>query len=187
MQQLVNALGQRWPMHLGQIEVTAHIEQGALFDGLALPGAVHQAVGDIGLAGDAVAGLGAANEHAGDVARQAGQKITTRKILWHYKSPAAPQLNVDKDLRRVGNQNQRESDKVGPIQSRKLEKLKATNPDGDTFRAVAMEWFAKQEPQWSEGHALRALRQLERNLFPWIAPRRMVDIEPVELLATLRK
>ena len=76
---------------------------------------------------------------------------------------------------------------IDPIQSRKLIKLKAINPDGDTFRAVAMEWFAKQEPQWSDGHALRALRQLERDLFPWIGARRMVDIEPVELLATLRK
>ena len=35
---------------------------------------------------------------------------------------------------------------VDPIQSRKLEKLNASNPDGDTFRAVAMEWFSKQEP-----------------------------------------
>ena len=48
---------------------------------------------------------------------------------------------------------------IDPIQSRKLIKLKAINPDGDTFRAVAMEWFAKQEPQWSDGHALRVLRQ----------------------------
>lgn len=53
--------------------------------------------------------------------------------------------------------------------------------------AVALEWHAKQAPQWSEGHAERALRQLERDLFPWIGPRRLSEIEPVELLATLRK
>lgn len=68
-----------------------------------------------------------------------------------------------------------------------MEKLKATNPAGDTFQAVALEWHAKQAPQWSEGHAERALRQLERDLFPWIGPRRLSEIEPVELLATLRK
>ena len=76
---------------------------------------------------------------------------------------------------------------LDPVQARKVEKLKVTNPAGDTFQAVALEWHAKQAPQWSEGHAERALRQLERDLFPWIGPRRLSVIEPVELLATLRK
>ena len=76
---------------------------------------------------------------------------------------------------------------LDPVQARKVEKLKATNPAGDTFQAVALEWHAKQAPQWSEGHAERALRQLERDLFPWIGPRRLSEIEPVELLTTLRK
>ena len=76
---------------------------------------------------------------------------------------------------------------LDPVQARKVEKLKATNPAGDTFQAVALEWHAKQAPQWSEGHAERARRQLERDLFPWIGLRRLSEIEPVELLATLRK
>ena len=74
-----------------------------------------------------------------------------------------------------------------PIQARKVEKLKATNPAGDSFKVVALEWFEKQEPQWSEAHAVRAKRQFERDLFPWLGDRRLADIEPVELLATLRK
>ena len=76
---------------------------------------------------------------------------------------------------------------VDPVQARKVEKLKATNPEGDSFQVVALEWHAKQCPVWSEGHAARALRQFERDLFPWIGERRLVDIKPVELLATLRK
>lgn len=76
---------------------------------------------------------------------------------------------------------------VDPVQARKLQKLKATNPAGDTFKVVALEWYEKQESQWSEAHAIRAKRQLERDLFPWIGDRRLADIEPVELLATLRK
>lgn len=74
-----------------------------------------------------------------------------------------------------------------PVQARKVEKLKATNPAGDSFKVVALEWYEKQEPQWSEAHATRAKRQLERDLFPWLGERRLADIEPVELLATLRK
>jgi len=74
-----------------------------------------------------------------------------------------------------------------PVQARKVEKLKATNPAGDSFKVVALEWYEKQEPHWSEAHATRAKRQLERDLFPWLGERRLADIEPVELLATLRK
>ncbi|MCZ8258129.1 MAG: Arm DNA-binding domain-containing protein, partial [Polaromonas sp.] len=74
-----------------------------------------------------------------------------------------------------------------PVQARKVEKLKASNPAGDTFKVVALEWYAKQAPQWSPAHADRSLRQFERDLFPWLGARRMQEIEPVELLATLRK
>ena len=74
-----------------------------------------------------------------------------------------------------------------PVQVRKIEKLKATRTDGDTFKAVALEWYAKQAPQWSEAHAERSLRQLERDLFPWIGERRMLEIHSMELLAALHK
>ncbi len=74
-----------------------------------------------------------------------------------------------------------------PVQVRKLAKLKAINPTGDTFKVVALEWYAKQAPQWSPAHADRSLRQLERDIFPWLGTRRLKEIEPVELLATLRK
>lgn len=74
-----------------------------------------------------------------------------------------------------------------PIQARKVEKLKSTNPTGDTFKAVALEWYDKQAPHWSPAHADRSKRQLERDLFPWIGERRLKDVEPVELLAALRK
>jgi len=74
-----------------------------------------------------------------------------------------------------------------PVQARKIAKLKAMNPAGDTFKVVSLEWFGKQAPQWSEAHADRSRRQLERDLFPWLGDRRMTDVEPVELLATLRK
>ena len=74
-----------------------------------------------------------------------------------------------------------------PVQVRKVEKLKALNPAGDTFKAVALEWYAKQAPQWSAGHAQRSLRQLERDLFPWIGARPMPEIHAMELLAALQK
>lgn len=76
---------------------------------------------------------------------------------------------------------------VDPVQARKVDKLKATNPAGETFRVVVWEWFDKQSPHWSEAHAQRAKRQFERDLLPWLGDRKLSDIQPVELLATLRK
>lgn len=74
-----------------------------------------------------------------------------------------------------------------PVQVRKVEKLKATRADGDTFKAIALEWYGKQAPQWSESHAGRMLRQLERDLFPWIGDRPIAQIHAMELLAALQK
>ncbi|WP_394788777.1 tyrosine-type recombinase/integrase [Rhodoferax sp.] len=74
-----------------------------------------------------------------------------------------------------------------PVQVRKVEKLRGANPGGDTFKAVALEWYAKQAPQWSASHAERSLRQFERDLFPWLGDRPMAGIQPLELLAALHK
>ena len=79
------------------------------------------------------------------------------------------------------------SDGQNPVMVRKVQKLKASNPEGESFKIVALEWYRKQAPQWSEGQAERSRRQFERDLFPWIGARRLADIEPVELLAALRK
>lgn len=81
----------------------------------------------------------------------------------------------------------KKSEGIDPIQAKKVERLKAINPAGDSFEVVALEWFEKREPHWSDAHAVRAKRQFERDLFPWLGARRLADIEPVELLATLRK
>ena len=79
------------------------------------------------------------------------------------------------------------SEGTDPVQVRKLEKLKATRNTEDTFKAIALEWYGKQAPQWSASHALRMLRQLERDLFPWIGERPIAQIHAMELLAALHK
>lgn len=38
------------------------------------------------------------------------------------------------------------SDGRDPVQARQADKLRATRPGGDTFRAVALEWYGKQAP-----------------------------------------
>ena len=82
---------------------------------------------------------------------------------------------------------QQKSQGQDPVQARKVDKLKVKRPGGDIFKVVALEWYSKQAPQWSAGHSERSLRQLERDLFPWIGDRPMTEIHPLELLAALQK
>jgi integrase len=73
-----------------------------------------------------------------------------------------------------------------PIQLRKVEKLMATTPDADTFKVTALEWYAMKLSGWSSHYAIREKRNLEKDLFPHFAARRIGDIQPIELLAAVR-
>ena len=79
------------------------------------------------------------------------------------------------------------ADGADPVQVRKIERLKANISPDTNFQAVALEWHKKQAPQLSPSHASRSLRQLERDLFPWIGNRPMREIGPMELLAALQR
>lgn len=78
------------------------------------------------------------------------------------------------------------SNGVDLVQQRKIDKLKALTPTGDTFKATALEWYEQRLDSWSSHYAIREKRNLEKDLFPHFATRRISDIEPIELLATVR-
>jgi len=79
------------------------------------------------------------------------------------------------------------SEGLDPVQARKIEKLKALTPAGDTFKATALEWYALKLDSWSSHYAVREKRNLEKDLFPFLGDRRIGEIEPIELLATVRR
>lgn len=74
-----------------------------------------------------------------------------------------------------------------PVQVRKIEKLKAITPDAETFKVTALEWYEMKLSSWSSHYAIREKRNLEKDLFPYFAARRVSDIKPVELLAAVRQ
>ena len=57
------------------IDAVRQVEQRGLLDAGAHTGAVHEAIGDVGLTGVAIAGLGTPDEHVPDAARKCVQKI----------------------------------------------------------------------------------------------------------------
>jgi integrase len=105
-----------------------------------------------------------------------------RMALGSYPEVSLMAARKERDAARL-----QKSKGLNPVQVRKVERLKTTRTGGDTFRSVALEWYGKQVPQWSESHAERSLRQLERDLFPWIGDRLMTEIHGMELLAALQK
>ena len=74
-----------------------------------------------------------------------------------------------------------------PVQARIVDKLKASTPAGDTFKATALEWYAMKLDSWSSHYAIREKRNLEKDLFPFLGSRHIGEIEAIELLATVRR
>lgn len=76
---------------------------------------------------------------------------------------------------------------LDPVVARKTARLVNLHITENSLRAVALEWHARQAPQWSPSHADRILRRFERDIFPHLGERVMMSIKPIELLAVLRK
>jgi len=73
---------------------------------------------------------------------------------------------------------------INPSARREEDKEKAS--DAFTFEHVARDWHATNQ-RWSAGHADRVLRDLERDIFPVIGKRNIVDLETKDLLIPLRE
>lgn len=105
-----------------------------------------------------------------------------RMALGSYPDVGAKDARKARDAAKLEKSNGRD-----PVQLRKVEKLKSTIPDADTFNVTALEWYAMKLDSWSSHYAIREKRNLEKDLFPFLGARRIGDIEAIELLATVRR
>lgn len=108
--------------------------------------------------------------------------LEKRMALGSYPDVGLMAVRKDRDKAK-----QAKTDGADPVQARKVDKLKARLPDSATFKDVAQEWYAKRVSHWSPSHADRSLRQLERDLYPWIGDRPIAQIQALELLEVLKK
>lgn len=76
---------------------------------------------------------------------------------------------------------------VDPSANRKAVKASNAERTGNSFEAIAREWFEKNSPIWTENHGSRIMQRLERDIFPWIGGKPIADIKAPELLASLRR
>lgn len=76
---------------------------------------------------------------------------------------------------------------IDPVQSRKVDKLRDKVAGDTTLTATAREWLELHRMEWSDTHYVREKRNLEKDLLPFLGARDIGKIEPIELLAAIRR
>ncbi len=59
--------------------------------------------------------------------------------------------------------------------------------NANNFEMIARQWWEKNKDKWSEKYAANQMRQMERNLFPWLGEKDINEITSVVLLDTLQR
>ncbi len=75
---------------------------------------------------------------------------------------------------------------IDPVSDKMLEKLTRKTAAARSFEAVANEWFEQNKPGWSNSHAIRERRNLDKDLLPHFAARPIADIKSIQMLAAVR-
>lgn len=57
----------------------------------------------------------------------------------------------------------------------------------NSFEAIAREWFAKHQHTWAPSHAEKIITRLERDVFPWLGSKPIVEINAPVVLDVLRR
>lgn len=94
-----------------------------------------------------------------------------------------PDVSLAKARERLNDARKLLADGIDPGAAKKAEKLAPRH----SFEAIAREWYAKQLPSWSKSHAIRIIRRLEADIFPWIGNESIEKISAQVLLQTLRR
>uniref|UniRef100_UPI003F560F5D tyrosine-type recombinase/integrase n=1 Tax=Enterobacter asburiae TaxID=61645 RepID=UPI003F560F5D len=58
---------------------------------------------------------------------------------------------------------------------------------GNTFKAIATEWFAHKARQWTERYLNDQIARMENKVYPFIGHRPITEIQPMEILNCLRE
>ncbi|MBD2805433.1 integrase arm-type DNA-binding domain-containing protein, partial [Xenorhabdus sp. ZM] len=76
---------------------------------------------------------------------------------------------------------------IDPNQDKKQKKLAAKGEINNTFENITREWYAKRVDRWSSSYAEEMMETFEKDVFPYIGSRPIVEIKPMELMAVLSR
>lgn len=75
---------------------------------------------------------------------------------------------------------------IDPSENKKAVKASKAECAANSFEIIAREWGSKKVNDWDDKNN-RSKRMLERNIFPWLGSRPIIDILPKDILACLRR
>lgn len=73
-----------------------------------------------------------------------------------------------------------------PIAVKRAQKEARAKAEANTFKVVAMQWYAHWSPARNQRHAGYVLRRLEADVFPLIGTMPVLDIEPKHLVGVMK-
>jgi integrase len=76
---------------------------------------------------------------------------------------------------------------IDPADVKRAKKIAKTQSQENSFKALALEWFAIKTPHWSSDHIYRVDSILNKELFPHVGNRSVGEITASDLLACLRR
>lgn len=77
------------------------------------------------------------------------------------------------------------ADGIDPNQQRKEQKQASKIDSVNTFKNIALEWYEGRKDRWSVGYRDDMMDAFEKDVFPHIGNRPIVEIKPIELLEML--
>lgn len=76
---------------------------------------------------------------------------------------------------------------IDPSEHRKAIKTARVERAANSFEVVAREWFEKNRHTWAPSHADKIIDRLERDVFPWLGGRPVMEVTPPVVLEVLRR
>lgn len=98
-----------------------------------------------------------------------------------------PSVSLKKARQKTHDARKQRDNDIDPGLLKKTRKMSLVEAAANTFQEIALEWYAKESPNWSEAHREKQKWLLQKNLFPYIGKNPIKDISPPVLLAALRK
>ena len=112
--------------------------------------------------------------------RFGGKRKTLAFGVYPEVSLADARARRDDARKQIGND-------IDPSEVQRSKKLAKHHSQENSFKALALEWYAQEKPSWSDSHSYRVDRMMHKELFPYIGNRPIDEITSPDLLACLRR
>lgn len=74
-----------------------------------------------------------------------------------------------------------------PVIERRLNRAASAASSDNTFRAIAQDWLAMKQKEWSPGHYTKSARALERDIYPFLGNLPIASITPAIVAKSVEK